>query len=83
MQMSNMENNLRDNLNYINSIMRMVKYDEDLTLIENKQERLILELKRNVQDCTSTLECEGSGINNQYLNELEYYIRRLLNELSR
>ncbi len=72
---------LEEKITWINKNMQTVKWNEDLTLIENAQERKILEYKRIVQDCISTVECEGNTDNN--VNELKYYVDRLLIELNR
>jgi len=79
--MEYLKQTLEEKITWINNNMEIVKWDEDLTLIENAQDRKILEYKRIVQDCISTVECEGNT--NHNVNELKYYADRLLIELNR
>lgn len=79
--MEYLKQTLEEKITWINKTMEIVKWDEDLTLIENARDREILEYKRMVQDCISTVECEGNTGNN--VNELKYYVDRLLIELNR
>ena len=48
-------------------------FDEDLDLITDSKEKELKELKRIVQDCCSSVECEGSS----YIPELEKYTDKL------
>ena len=79
--MEYLKQTLEEKITWINNNMEIVKWDEDLTLIENTQDRKILEYKRIVQDCISTVQCEGDTNNN--VNELKYYVDRLLIKLNR
>lgn len=64
---------LKDKITEINSKIPTVMWDENLDLISNNKERELKELKRIVQDCCSTVECEG----NSYIPELEKYTDKL------
>ena len=57
----------------INSKIPTVMFDEDLDLITDRKEKELKELKRIVQDCCSSVECEGSS----YIPELEKYTDKL------
>ena len=72
---------LDEKIEWINNNMLPVKWDDDLTLIESPQDRKILEYKRIVQDCISTVECEGKTKTN--MDELAYYVNRLLIKLNK
>ena len=69
--------NLEQKLQIINATIPTVMVNEDLELISDDSLRNIKELKRIVQDCVSTVECEGST----YIPELEHYATELHNAI--
>ena len=71
--------NLKQKLQIINETIPTVIVTEDLELISDDSLRNIKELKRIVQDCVSTVECEGSS----YIPELEHYANELLNAIKK
>ena len=72
---------MQEKINYIESLVDIVRHDQDLTIIENPREKKILELKRIVQDCQSTIECNGNTEFDR--NELEFYVNLLHSELEK
>ena len=71
---------LNEKIAWINHNVRLVNWDEDLTLIENPKEREILEYKRILQDCVATIECEGRV--EKYVNQLSHYTEKLYKKLN-
>ena len=70
---------LTEKMRFINSKMKIVMFDEDLELITNPEEKKLKELKRLVQDCISTVECEGA----EFIGELDKYATDLYNQLKK
>jgi hypothetical protein len=68
---------LEQKLQLINTTIPTVMCNEDLDLISNDSLRNIKELKRIVQDCVSTVDCEGS----RWIPELENWATQLYNAI--
>jgi len=74
----------KQQLERINSEIGIVLYDEDLTTITNPIEKEHKVLKRIIQDCISTCECEGENSRNKhsistrtYGQQLAYFVDKL------